>query len=67
MFNPLNYLKTLYSILVRSIEARLPNVAGRRAISTTLAAGAVVAIVGAGGVIIYLVVTSTGPTTSTYP
>ena len=67
MFNPLNYLKFLYSILVRSIEARLPNVAGRRAISTTLAAGAIVAIVAAGGLVIYYVVTSTGTTTSTYP
>ena len=67
MFNPLNYLKFLYSILSRALETRLPNVTGRRAISTTLAAGAIAAIIIVGGLAIYFLVVSTGPTTSTYP
>jgi hypothetical protein len=67
MFNPLNYLKFLYSYLRLSIEARLPNVPARRAISGPLAAAAIGTIIFVGGILIYVLVTSSGPSTTTYP
>ena len=68
MFSPLNYLKFLFSRVTRAMEARLPNVPARRAISQTIAAAAIAGIIIVGGVLIYILVTATGPTTSTsYP
>ena len=66
MFNPLEYLRFMFSFLTRSIESRLPNVPARRAISTTLVVVIIVIAIAAGGIAVYLVVTAPASTT-TYP
>jgi len=68
MFDPVNYLRFLFSYIAQSMEAKVPNVPARRAISQTVAAAAITGIIIIGGVLIYVLVTATGPTTSTsYP
>ena len=66
MFNPLNYLRFMFSFLTQSIENRLPDVPARRAISTTLVVVIIVVAIAVGGIAVYLVVTAP-PSTTTYP
>ena len=68
MLSPFGYLKALFEFLRLSVESKFPSLSSRRAISTTLAAAAIVGIIAVGGVVVYILVISTGaPSSSTYP
>ena len=56
--NPLGYLRALFSLLPLFFESRFPSLSNRKAISGTVAAAAIVAIIGAGGFIIYLILST---------
>ena len=67
MMNPLGNLKALYSFLTLSIQSKVPSLKAMRGLSQMLAIGAILGIIIVGGVVIYIVVSSSGPTSSTYP
>ena len=67
MMNPLGSLRALLMFLTMALQSRLPTLSVRRGITQFVAIIFIIIIIIIGGAIIYIVITSTGVTITTYP
>ncbi|MDA4126860.1 MAG: hypothetical protein OK452_06635 [Thaumarchaeota archaeon] len=65
------YLQTYFAALVNGflslVNGMIPKIARRRGVSPLITVIIIIGIIAVGGIAIYFLVVSTGPTTTTYP